>query len=48
MRSYWTLILLLASMWGASYLFIKVGVVDIKSAALTDMVLVIAGLLIKK
>ena len=46
MRSYWTLILLLASMWGASYLFIKVAVDDIPPAAMTDMRLAIAALLL--
>ena len=33
MRSYWPLILTLAAMWGASYLFIKVAVDDIPPAA---------------
>jgi drug/metabolite transporter (DMT)-like permease len=46
MRSYWPLILLLAAMWGASYLFIKVAVEDIPPAAMTDMRLAIAGLLL--
>ncbi len=36
MRSYWPLILLLAAMWGASYLFIKVAVEDIPPAAMTE------------
>jgi drug/metabolite transporter (DMT)-like permease len=46
MRSYWPLILLLAAMWGASYLFIKVAVEDIPPAAMTDMRLTIAALLL--
>jgi drug/metabolite transporter (DMT)-like permease len=46
MRSYWPLILLLAAMWGASYLFIKVAVEDIPPAAMTDMRLAIAALLL--
>ena len=46
MRSYWPLILLLAAMWGASYLFIKVAVEDIPPAAMTDMRLWIAGILL--
>jgi drug/metabolite transporter (DMT)-like permease len=45
-RSYWPLILLLASMWGASYLFIKVAVEDIPPAAMTDMRLGIAAVLL--
>ena len=43
MRSYWPLILLLAAMWGASYLFIKVAVEDIPPAAMTDIRLAIAA-----
>ena len=46
MRSYWPLILLLAAMWGASYLFIKVAVEDIPPAAMTDLRLGIAALLL--
>ena len=37
MRSYWPLILTLAAMWGASYLFIKVAVDDIPPAAMTEL-----------
>ncbi len=46
MRSYWPLIVLLASMWGASYLFIKVAVEDIPPAAMTDLRLLIAAVLL--
>jgi drug/metabolite transporter (DMT)-like permease len=46
MRGYWPLVLLLASIWGASYLFIKVAVEDIPPAAMTDIRLLIAGLLL--
>ncbi len=46
MRSYWPLILLLAAMWGASYLFIKVAVDDIPPAAMTDFRLSIAAVLL--
>ena len=46
MRSYWPLILLLAAMWGASYLFIKVAVEDIPPAAMTELRVLSAGLLL--
>lgn len=46
MRSYWPLILLLAGMWGASYLFIKVAVEDIPPAAMTELRVLIAGVLL--
>lgn len=46
MRSYWPLILLLAAMWGASYLFIKVAVEDIPPAAMTEVRVLGAGLLL--
>ncbi len=46
MRSYWPLILLLAAMWGASYLFIKVAVEDIPPAAMTEFRVLAAGLLL--
>jgi drug/metabolite transporter (DMT)-like permease len=45
-RSYWSQILLLAAMWGASYLFIKLAVEDIPPAAMTDMRLGLAALLL--
>jgi len=45
-RAYWPLILLLAAMWGASYLFIKVAVEDIPPAAMTELRVLIAGLLL--
>jgi drug/metabolite transporter (DMT)-like permease len=45
-RSYWSLLLLLASMWGASYLFIKVAVEDIPPAAMTDLRLSMAAVLL--
>jgi drug/metabolite transporter (DMT)-like permease len=40
------MLLLLAAMWGASYLFIKVAVEDIPPAAMTDLRLLIAGVLL--
>jgi drug/metabolite transporter (DMT)-like permease len=46
MRGYWPLLLLLASIWGASYLFIKVAVEDIPPAAMTDIRLFVAGVLL--
>jgi len=45
-RSYWPLILLLAAMWVASYLFIKVAVEDIPPAAMTELRVLVAGLLL--
>ncbi len=46
MRSYWPLILLLAAMWGASYLFIKLAVDDIPPAAMTELRVLVAGILL--
>ena len=46
MRSYWPLILTLAAMWGASYLFIKLAVDDIPPAAMTEIRVLLAGLLL--
>ena len=46
MRSYWSLLFLLASMWGASYLFIKLAVEDIPPAAMTDLRLSMAAVLL--
>jgi drug/metabolite transporter (DMT)-like permease len=46
MNRYWPMLLLLASIWGASYLFIKVAVEDIPPAAMTDIRLLIAGVLL--
>ncbi len=46
MRRYWPMISLLAAMWGASYLFIKVAVEDIPPAAMTEFRVLIAGLLL--
>lgn len=46
MRSYWPLILLLAAMWGASYLFIKVAVEDIPPVAMTELRVLGAGVLL--
>jgi drug/metabolite transporter (DMT)-like permease len=43
---YWPQLLLLASMWGASYLFIKVAVEDIPPAAMTEMRVLFAGTLL--
>jgi drug/metabolite transporter (DMT)-like permease len=45
-RSYWSLLFLLASMWGASYLFIKVAVEDIPPAAMTEVRVLTAGVLL--
>jgi drug/metabolite transporter (DMT)-like permease len=45
-RSYWSQILLLAAMWGASYLFIKLAVDDIPPAAMTDLRVLTAGVLL--
>jgi drug/metabolite transporter (DMT)-like permease len=45
-RRYWPSIVLLASMWGASYLFIKLAVEDIPPAAMTDLRLWLAGALL--
>jgi drug/metabolite transporter (DMT)-like permease len=45
-RAYWPLLILLASIWGASYLFIKVAVDDIPPAAMTDLRLLIAGVML--
>ena len=46
MRAYWPLLVLLASIWGASYLFIKVAVEDLPPAAMTDIRLLVAGVLL--
>jgi drug/metabolite transporter (DMT)-like permease len=46
MRSYWPLLLTLAAMWGASYLFIKLAVDDIPPAAMTEIRVLLAGLLL--
>jgi drug/metabolite transporter (DMT)-like permease len=46
MRSYWPLLLTLAAMWGASYLFIKLAVDDIPPAAMTEIRVLAAGLLL--
>jgi drug/metabolite transporter (DMT)-like permease len=43
---YWPLLLLLASMWGASYLFIKVAVEDVPPAAMTELRVLAAGILL--
>jgi len=45
-RSYWPSLLLLASMWGGSYLFIKVAVEDIPPAAMTETRVLVAGILL--
>ena len=46
MRGYWPLLLLLASIWGASYLFIKIAVEDTPPAAMTNIRLLVAGVLL--
>jgi drug/metabolite transporter (DMT)-like permease len=43
---YWPLLLVLASMWGASYLFIKVAVEDISPAAMTEVRVLVSGVLL--
>jgi drug/metabolite transporter (DMT)-like permease len=43
MRGYWPLLIALASIWGASYLLIKVAVEDIPPAAMIDIRLFVAG-----
>ena len=45
-RSYWPLLLLLAFVWGASYLFIKVAVDEIEPAPMMFLRLAVAGLLL--
>jgi drug/metabolite transporter (DMT)-like permease len=45
-RGYVPLLLLLAALWGASYLFIKVGVRDFEPTVLMTLRLLIAGLLL--
>jgi drug/metabolite transporter (DMT)-like permease len=45
-RSYWPLLVSLASIWGASYLFIKVAVEDLPPAAMTDIRLFVAGVVL--
>lgn len=46
MTRYWPLLVLLASMWGASYLLIKVAVEDIPPAAMTEMRVLLAGVIL--
>lgn len=46
MTRYWPLLVLLASMWGASYLFIKLAVEDIPPALMTELRVLVAGLLL--
>jgi len=43
MRGYVTLLLLLSAVWGASYLFIKVGVRDFEPAAFVELRLLFAA-----
>ena len=45
-RSYWFLISLLAAIWGASYLFIKVAVRDFSPPAMMEIRLAVAALLL--
>jgi drug/metabolite transporter (DMT)-like permease len=45
-RSYWPSLFLLAAMWGASYLYIKVAVEDIPPAAMTEFRLLGAAFLL--
>lgn len=46
MQRYWPSLLLLAGMWGGSYLFIKVAVEDIPPAAMTEIRVLVAGILL--
>src|SRR3990170_3177786 len=46
MARYWPSLLLLAAMWGGSYLFIKVAVEDIPPAAMTEIRVLVAGILL--
>ena len=46
MTRYWPLVLALAAVWGASYLFIKVAVEDIEPAPMMAMRALLAGLLL--
>jgi drug/metabolite transporter (DMT)-like permease len=43
---YWPMLLLLAAIWGAAYLFIKVAVEDIPPASMTQMRLLVSGILL--
>ena len=43
MRGYVTLLLVLSAIWGASYMFIKVGVRDLAPATLVDLRLILAA-----
>ena len=45
-RSYLSLIFLLAAIWGASYLFIKVGIRDFEPTVFVTLRLLIGGLLL--
>jgi drug/metabolite transporter (DMT)-like permease len=45
-RAYWPLLSLLAAIWGASYLFIKVAVEDVEPAPMMFFRLAVAGLLL--
>jgi drug/metabolite transporter (DMT)-like permease len=45
-RAYWPLLTLLAAIWGASYLFIKVAVEDVEPAPMMFFRLAVAGLLL--
>jgi drug/metabolite transporter (DMT)-like permease len=46
MSRYWLALFLLAANWGASYLFIKLAVEDIPPAAMTDIRLLAAGVIL--
>lgn len=46
MRSYWPQIVLLAAMFGASYIFIKVAVEDIPPAVTTEVRVLVGGLML--
>lgn len=46
MHRYWPLILLLAAIWGASYLFIKVAVEDIPPASMMAIRALVAGVIL--
>ena len=43
---YWPMLILLAAIWGASYLFIKVAVEDVEPAPMMAIRALVAGLLL--
>jgi drug/metabolite transporter (DMT)-like permease len=45
-RGYWPALLFLSALWGASYLFIKVAVEEIEPAAMIELRLILAGVVL--